>query len=63
MKLNTILRNKITLETFVLDLTSEKKSSTIVTLFNWMGVLLPVHAQVSKEQFSIEIKSWSIFGP
>ena len=56
MKLNTILRNKITQETFVSDLTSENKSSTIVTLFNWTGVFLPVHAQVSKEQFSIKIK-------
>ena len=52
MKLNRILRSKITLETFVSDNISEIKSSTIVTLFNCMGVFLPVHAQVSKEQFS-----------
>ena len=55
MKLNQILKNKITLKTFVADLISENKSSTIVTLFNLTGVFIPVHAQVSKEQFSIEI--------
>jgi hypothetical protein len=36
---------------------------TIVTLLYWMGFFLPVNAQISRNSFSIEIKSRSFFGP